>query len=244
MKKSISIITSTLLVLVIVLAIALVGVRMIGIAPYTVLSGSMEPTYPVGSIIYVKQVDDVTSLRVGDPLTYVIEGGTVVTHRIIEIIPNYGEDGSPGFKTKGDNNQVEDGTPVHGRNVLGKPIFHIPVLGYLAYFVQNPPGSFIAIGFCAVIVLLTFVPDAVDKMAEAPPTESKPTEGEATPSPQIAAELEELKRMLAARGVQWDERTDHPPDAHPPDAHPPDGHPPDKNEHPPNRADDNDKGAF
>ena len=174
-KKVLNTVTTTLLVLVLALAAALVGVRLFGIEPYTVLSGSMEPTYPVGSLIYVRDVD-ANDLQVGDPITYVIEGGTVVTHRIVGIIPDYGEDGSPGFKTKGDHNQVEDGTPVNGKNVLGKPIFHIPVLGYLAYFVQNPPGSFFAIGICTVVVLLTFVPDLIDKLFEEEP------QGDAPPS--------------------------------------------------------------
>lgn len=58
---------STLVVIVIVfLAIALVGVRLVGLTPYTVLSGSMEPTYHVGSLIYVKDVDP-SEIRVGDP---------------------------------------------------------------------------------------------------------------------------------------------------------------------------------
>ena len=176
MKRAVNIITSTLLVLVLLLAAALVGVRLFGIAPYTVLSGSMEPTYPVGSLIYVKPIDT-NDLQVGDPITYVIEGGTVVTHRIVRIIPDHGGDGIPGFKTKGDNNNIEDGEPVNAKNVLGKPIFHIPLLGYLAYFVQNPPGSFLAIGICAVILLLTFVPDLIDKLFE----EEGTTPGDTTP---------------------------------------------------------------
>ena len=235
MKKTVNIITTALLVLVLLVAFALVGVRLFGIAPYTVLSGSMEPTYHVGSLIYVKEVD-VADLKVGDPLTYVIEGGTVVTHRIIEILPDYGEDGSPGFKTKGDNNRIEDGTPVHSRNVLGKPIFNIPLMGYAAYFIQNPPGSFLAIGFCIVIVLLTFVPDLVDKLMEDPPADEQDANGEPDMA-EVAAQLKELKKMIA-------EQDEHPPDkkgTSPPDPHPPDerseGPPGGKNEHPPNNAD-------
>ena len=40
---------STLVVIAVVfLAVALVGVRLVGLTPYAVLSGSMEPTYHVG----------------------------------------------------------------------------------------------------------------------------------------------------------------------------------------------------
>lgn len=171
------------MVAVLVCAAALVGVKLFGISPYTVLSGSMEPTYHVGSLIYVTDVD-ADDLKVGDPITYVIEGGTVVTHRIIEIIPDYGENGELGFKTKGDANKTEDGTPVHENNVLGKPIFTIPLLGYVAFYVQNPPGSYLAIGFCLVIALLTFLPGLVDKLVDedtAGTTPTQQTEGEGTP---------------------------------------------------------------
>lgn len=47
-------ISSILVAAVVLLAVALVGVRIVGLQPYVVLSGSMEPTYPVGSLIYVK----------------------------------------------------------------------------------------------------------------------------------------------------------------------------------------------
>lgn len=162
-KQVLSVATTTLLIIVILLAAALVGVRLFGIAPYTVLSGSMEPTYHVGSLIYVKPVAT-EEIAVGDPITYVMESGTVVTHRVIGIVENYGEDGSPGFKTKGDANNTEDGGAVHSRNVLGKPIFTIPLLGYIAYAIQSPPGSYIALGFCIVVVLMTFLPDLLDKL--------------------------------------------------------------------------------
>ena len=52
-KKGIRDVISTFAVaLVVLLALALVGVRLLGFQVYTILSGSMEPTYHVGSIIY------------------------------------------------------------------------------------------------------------------------------------------------------------------------------------------------
>ena len=182
-KKVVNIITTILMVAVLLVAFALVGVKIFGLSPYTVLSGSMEPTYHVGSLIYIEDVNT-ADLKVGDPITYVIEGGTVVTHRIIEIIPDYGENGELGFKTKGDANQTEDGTPVHENNVLGKPVFSIPLLGYVAFYIQNPPGSYLAIGACLVIALLTFLPGLVDKLLDedtAGTTPTQQTEGEGTP---------------------------------------------------------------
>ena len=173
-KRILSLTSTILVILVVLLAILLVGTRLVGIKPYTVLSGSMEPTYHVGSLIYVKEVD-INTLQEGDPLTYVIDGGTVVTHRITQKIVNEKDPTDIRFKTKGDANNFEDGQAVRGENVLGKPLFSIPLLGYFTHFIQNPPGSYLAIGVCGVIVLLTFLPDLLDKIfEEAPPAESKP----------------------------------------------------------------------
>ena len=63
-KKIWNIVTSIIVALAVLLAIALVGVRLIGFQVFTVLSGSMEPTYHVGSLIYVKDVD-YTELEAG-----------------------------------------------------------------------------------------------------------------------------------------------------------------------------------
>ena len=148
-----NVISNILLVLVVIAAILLVGVQLFGIKPYTVLSGSMEPTYNVGSIIYVKKVDPLT-LKVGDPVTFMINGRTIVTHRIIEVIPDGEDPTMVRFRTQGDNNDTPDGDPVHSENVIGKPIFTVPLLGYVANYIQNPPGKYVAIITCSVLILL------------------------------------------------------------------------------------------
>ena len=94
-------ITTVLVALVVILAIALVGVRLVGFQVFTVLSGSMEPTYHVGSLIYVKEIDT-DDLRAGDPITYLIDEDTVVTHRIVEVVPDEEEPETIRFRTKGD----------------------------------------------------------------------------------------------------------------------------------------------
>lgn len=150
-KRIWNIITTIFVVLVVLLAILLGGVRLIGIQPYTVLSGSMEPNYHVGSLIYVKKVDPLT-LDVKDPVTFMLNENTVATHRIIEKIPDETDPNVVRFRTKGDHNDDPDGSLLHSNNVIGKPIFTIPYLGYLANFVQNPPGRYIALGACAFLL--------------------------------------------------------------------------------------------
>lgn len=150
-------VSGVLVGLVVLLAIALVGVRLIGLRPYVVLSGSMYPTYDVGALIYVKSVD-YKQLKAGDPITYMVSDDTVVTHRIVEVVPDDTEPDTLWYITKGDANATEDGAPVHYRNVIGKPVFSIPYLGYLSSYIQSPPGLYVALGVCAVLLVTAFWP--------------------------------------------------------------------------------------
>lgn len=161
-KKIWNIVTSIIVALAVLLAIALVGVRLIGFQVFTVLSGSMEPTYHVGSLIYVKDVD-YTELEAGDVITFMLDEDTVATHRIVEVVPDETDSSVLRFKTKGDANAAEDGSLVHYKNVIGTPVFTIPKLGYVANYIQNPPGMYVAISAGAVLLLLVFLPDLFSK---------------------------------------------------------------------------------
>lgn len=144
--------------IVVLLAIALVGVRLVGLKPFVVLSGSMEPVYHVGSLIYVKSVD-YKQLQVGDPITYMISEDTVVTHQIIEVLVDEEDPDTIRYFTQGVANDVPDGTSVHYKNIIGKPVFSIPYLGYVSNYIQNPPGMYVAIAVGAILILLVFLPD-------------------------------------------------------------------------------------
>ena len=161
--------------LVVLMAVALVGVRIVGLKPFVVLSGSMEPKYHVGSLIYVKSVDYKT-LEVGDDITYLVSDDTVVTHRIIEVLVDEEDPETIRYFTQGIANDVPDGVSVHYKNIIGKPLFSIPYLGYVSDYIQNPPGMYIAIAAGAILILLVFLPDlfASDKKKKdesAPPSE-------------------------------------------------------------------------
>ena len=164
MKKVADIIFTVILIVVLILGFLIAGVRLFGLKPYAVISGSMEPTYHVGSLIYVKKVT-AADLKVGDPITYVLPSGTVVTHRIVEVIPDEDNLTVVRYRTKGDANNTADlGDPIHINNVIGKPVFSIPLLGYVSYFIQNPPGTYILIIIIAGLILLTFIPNIYEKM--------------------------------------------------------------------------------
>lgn len=105
----------------------------------TVLSGSMEPTFKTGSIIAVKPVEDSSTIKKDNIITYVQEDGSFVTHRVLEVIKN-GE--YTMFKTKGDNNEDADSQPVLAENV--KAIYTgvtIPYLGYFIDFAKSSKGT-------------------------------------------------------------------------------------------------------
>lgn len=157
------ILSSVTLAAVVLLAVFLGGIRLFGLTPYTVLSGSMEPTYHVGSVIYTKKVNP-AELKVGDAITYRMSGSVIVTHRIVAI-ENEGSP-LPAFRTKGDaNNTADIGAPIPAAAVMGKAVFSIPYLGFVSAFIQKPVGLFLLIGTCAGVLILSSI---VEKLAEKP----------------------------------------------------------------------------
>ena len=141
------------MIILVLLAAVLFLPRVFGITPYAVLSGSMEPTYHVGSLIYVADVEP-EKIQVGDPMTFRISGDTLVTHRVIEK-----NEEEKNFRTQGDANENPDGGTVAYAAVVGKPLFTIPLLGYLAVYVGTRSGMIILGTVVAVVLILTFLPD-------------------------------------------------------------------------------------
>jgi signal peptidase len=124
-------ISAGLLALVALIAVmAIVLPAATGSVPMTILTGSMTPTYPPGTLIVVQPVDPAT-LRIGDPITYQIQSGkpAVVTHRIIAVTSS--SDGSRTFTTQGDANSAADENPVLPVQVRGKVWYSIPYLGWV-----------------------------------------------------------------------------------------------------------------
>ena len=184
-KRIWNLVTTGLVVLVVVLALLLAGVRLFGLQVYTVLSGSMEPTYHVGSLIYVKKVDPFT-LQSGDVITFMLDADTLAPHRIVGVVPDESDPTTVRFRTKGDANAMEDGSLVHYKNVVGSPIFTIPGLGYVASYIQKPPGLYFTIAAAVVILLLAFVPDLLGEDEPKEPKEpkaKKPRAKKAKPTP-------------------------------------------------------------
>ncbi len=93
---------------------------------YRVESGSMSPTLDIGSVILTKEPEDVYALEVGDVVTFKTTSGSIVTHRIIEVITD--EMGNIEYRTKGDNpNNSADIDLLDPENVLAIFVFRIPL---------------------------------------------------------------------------------------------------------------------
>lgn len=153
MKKTLKIVSNTLVAVAVLLVCLLHGPRLFGLTPYCVLSGSMQSVYPIGSLIYVADVLP-EQLEVGDIITFRLSGGTVVTHRIVQRFPDESNPDVIRFQTKGDENPIADGTLVAYDDVIGKPLFGIPLLGYLAAYISQPPGKYVAITVAIALILM------------------------------------------------------------------------------------------
>ncbi len=157
-KKIWNSISTVFVILIVLCAVLLMGSRLLGFKVFNVISGSMEPKYSVGDLIYVKSVD-ANSIKVGDTITFVLnEDLAVATHRVIEI-----DSENQLFYTKGDANETADASPIHFNNVIGVPKFSIPLLGYVSDFIQNPPGIYITLIGGVILIVAVFLPDFIVK---------------------------------------------------------------------------------
>ena len=193
LKKIWNIVSTALVVLMVLCAVFLMGSRVMGYQCFTVISGSMEPKYSVGDLIYVKKVD-ANTIQVGDDITFILNEDLVVaTHRVVRIDAE-----NQRLYTKGLANEIEDSDPVHFNNVIGVPKFAIPKLGYVSDFVQNPPGMYITIGVGIILILAVFLPDMIGKKKkedEEAEIVAAQTEIDATTeeNERLKAEIERLK---------------------------------------------------
>ncbi|MCR2815521.1 signal peptidase I [Microbacterium jiangjiandongii] len=122
--------SASLLILLLGIAVAVVGLpAAVGGTAMTVLTQSMEPRLPPGSLVVIKPtpVDDIA---VGDVITYQIRSGeaAVVSHRVVS--KTYA-DGELTFITKGDNNAAVDPEPVQAVQIRGTLWYSLPLLGWV-----------------------------------------------------------------------------------------------------------------
>ncbi|MHB1455190.1 MAG: signal peptidase I [Saccharofermentanales bacterium] len=147
-KRKLNIIGNVLFCLIFLLVMIIgflaIQVKLSGAVPsifgnrfYVVLSGSMEPSIHMGSLIVVKSVDT-NALKIKDVITFNhLDSGKIVTHRIVKITEisdvRY-------FTTRGDANDTNDFESVKYENVIGKVGFSIPLVGSVINFASTKKG--------------------------------------------------------------------------------------------------------
>lgn len=135
-----------------------------GVQSFVVLSGSMSPKFPTGSVVYAKSTD---TYGINDVITFKNNSGQIVTHRITKIIKE--KNTALQYQTKGDANKIVDSTLVPQKNILGKIIFFVPYVGYLIGFLKTPLGisTFIILPATMFIVFeLWSIKKEIEKQAE------------------------------------------------------------------------------
>jgi signal peptidase I len=133
--------SGALLIAVIALAFILVIVpKASGATPLTVLTQSMEPLYPPGTLLFVRPVKQ-ADIKIGDVITYQIQSGkpAVISHRVIAI--NNPADGTRTFVLKGDNNSDPDPAAVIPAQIKGRLWYSVPLLGWVSNLVNGPSRS-------------------------------------------------------------------------------------------------------
>lgn len=127
--------------------------NLFGYMPFSIQTQSMEPTIKAGDVVIGKEVD-FNTLKEGDIITYwttVDEQKILNTHRITKVISN-GKGSVPSFKTKGDNNQIEDEYTVAAADIVAKYNSKISGLSKAVDFLETQKGFFI----CIVLPLILF----------------------------------------------------------------------------------------
>ena len=122
----------------------------LGIVPYVVLSGSMEPSIETGSVCFINKHAKFENIKEKDVIAFKMNDGTLVTHRAIEI-------NDSGIVTKGDNNKDADRNIVTNSNFVGKNLFWIPKVGYVIKAFQTATGRIIAVALILLLLVSGFL---------------------------------------------------------------------------------------
>ena len=143
------------------------NISVFGIRIYNVATGSMEPVYKVGDIIFIKKIDG-KDIKIGDDVTFDTEKiqyeGFTITHRVID--KKYDdEDKQYHFITKGVANAVED-EEITQSQIYGKVIYKSIVLSFISKLTNNIITYFVIVLIIGVSLSLQIVTEKFSEMDE------------------------------------------------------------------------------
>jgi signal peptidase len=138
--------------------VLLVVPKLVGGVPITILSGSMRPTIPPGTVVVVRPVEP-HRILIGDVVTYqaTSDEPMLVTHRVTEVTRS--PEGRLGFTLQGDNNDAPD-EPVRPEQIRGRVIYAVPYFGWVTNRLNTGDGpvhtrwaAYALIGYGALVFL-------------------------------------------------------------------------------------------
>lgn len=148
---------TVLLILLVSSCLPLTVPRLFGLRIYSVVSGSMEPAIPTGSLVYIREIDP-EDVKAGEVVAFygTQDDAAVITHRVVENRLMMGE-----LITKGDANPADDRTPVDYERLIGRVVRFIPGAGRAAELLTSSFGKALAGGTIAAAVILQVLSGAV-----------------------------------------------------------------------------------
>ena len=229
MKKAIGILRTTLIWLIVALAVFMMIFTVIsvttfnrndrdlfGYKAYIVNSDSMAKTdFDAGDLIFVKEIDP-AQLKEGDIITYISQNsesfGEVITHKIRE--KTVDANGNPGFITYGTTTGKDDATVVTYPYVMGKYSSHLGGVGTFFNFLKTPQGYIVCIfvpfmlliiyqGVNCIRLFRRYKKEQTEEMEE----EKAKIEAERAENAKMLQELQALKAQLEAKTAENTEET-------------------------------------
>ena len=154
--KVIKALLNALMTVIIIVGCSFVLLFLIGIEPFVVESGSMEPSIKTYSLVMINKHANYDDIKENDVIGFKSETGARVIHRAIKIT-------AEGIETKGDANEVSDGISVTKSNFIGKNLFSIPKVGYGVKLMQTKRGKIILVTVVIVLLLAGILLGEPDK---------------------------------------------------------------------------------
>ena len=155
-QKAIKVLVNTMMILILIIGIVFIILFVIGIEPFVVKSGSMQPAIQTGSLCFINKNIKYEEIKENDIIAFISPTENKVTHRVVKIREE-------GFETKGDSNKYTDGISTTKNNYIGKNIFSIPKLGYVVKFIQTTRGKIILATIIIAILVAGFLGDSNNK---------------------------------------------------------------------------------
>ena len=153
---------TALLIIIVLVCIPLTVPRAFGFHIYSVISGSMEPAIPTGSLVFVKSIP-AEEVKEEDVIAFygANDDNSIITHRVVSNSVNMGE-----FVTKGDANKTKDMNPIPYDNYIGKVTLSVPHAGAAAQIFSSTAGKAAAASAVGLAVILEIAGTLLERRRE------------------------------------------------------------------------------